>query len=233
MPEEINRVLTDHVSTLLFCPTQTAVENLRRENLTRGVYNAGDVMYDATRFNSDIADRKNEVLSNLQLNGRDYVLVTVHRAENPDHRERLENILKALKKVAQERYTILFPVHPRTRKMIDTYQLDTHPIQLIPPASYLDILVLLKHATIAVTDSGGLQKEACFLQTPCVTVREETEWIETVQTGWNIVTGTNETTILNGIDTILKQERKPVGDAFGNCDASRKIVRILAEHLFA
>lgn len=190
MPEEINRVLTDHVSTFLFCPTKVAVENLEKEGITRGVYLVGDVMYDATLLYLEVAHRKSRILETLGLQPKEYALATVHRAENTP--ENLRRILKGLELVAQNGLTVVFPVHPRTRKAMNPLQLDHPlPLKMIDPVSYLDMLVLERNARVILTDSGGVQKEAFFFRVPCVTLREETEWIETVETGWNTLVGSD------------------------------------------
>jgi UDP-GlcNAc3NAcA epimerase len=183
MPEEINRVLTDHLSVLLFCPTETAVLNLRREGITAGVHEIGDVMYDATLFAAANA-RQSRILERLQLTERAYAVATVHRAESTDHREALAEIIAFL----QERgrgCRIVVPLHPRTRRQIAQWQLNTGDLVLCEPLGYLDMHRLLQSAAAVYTDSGGLQKEAYFHRVPCVTLRSETEWVETVAAGWN------------------------------------------------
>lgn len=199
MPEEINRVLTDHVSTLLFCPAEAAVRKLQREgfinimnfgrllpldsfplslNLSAPVViNTGDVMYDAVLLYLELAEKKSKVLEQLSLKPKGYALATVHRAENTDNPERLKGIFKGLATIAKEGLPVIVPRHPRTRKTLTSFNL--HPsapnLRLIEPVSYLDMLVLEKNARVILTDSGGVQKEAFFFQVPCVTLREETE----------------------------------------------------------
>jgi UDP-GlcNAc3NAcA epimerase len=183
MPEEINRVLTDHLSVLLFCPTETAVLNLGREGITAGVHEIGDVMYDATLFAAANA-RQSRILERLELTERAYAVATVHRAESTDRREALAEIIAFL----QERgrgCRIVVPLHPRTRRQIAQWQLDTGDLALCEPIGYLDMHRLLQSAAAVYTDSGGLQKEAYFHRVPCVTLRSETEWVETVAAGWN------------------------------------------------
>ena len=217
MPEEINRVLTDHVSTFLFCPTETAVENLRREgfanvpnagrllpppyspcSLSSGpiVVNVGDVMYDAVLLYGDLAEEKSCILEELRLSPKGYALATVHRAENTDDPERLRGILEGLRAVAQNGLPVVFPIHPRTRKQAEAFGLRLDGVQVIAPVSYLDMLSLEKNAQVILTDSGGVQKEAFFFRVPCVTLREETEWVETVKAGWNTLVGHNQEQIL-------------------------------------
>ena len=183
MPEEINRVLTDHVSTLLFCPTETAVTNLHREGLTAGVHEIGDVMYDATLFAAAQA-RRSRVHERLELTEGAYAIATVHRAENTDRRETLAGIIAFLQEHARE-HRIVLPLHPRTRQQIASWQVDTGDLVICEPLGYLDMHRLLQSAAAVYTDSGGLQKEAYFHRVPCVTLRSETEWVETVAAGWN------------------------------------------------
>jgi UDP-GlcNAc3NAcA epimerase len=196
MPEEINRVLTDHVSDLLFCPTKTAVENLTREGISRGVHHVGDVMYDAALTFGEIARRESNILEQLGLKAKGYYLATVHRAENTDDRGRLSGILEGLGELARQ-LPVVFPVHPRTRKCIQNQGLlaDSDGIRMIEPVSFLDMIRLEQEAMVILTDSGGVQKEAYFHGVPCVTLRDETEWVETVEAGWNRIAGADGRTI--------------------------------------
>jgi len=200
MPEEINRVLTDHVSDILFCPTQTAVENLKNEGITNGVYLVGDVMFDALLHFSKISDMKSNILERLNIKPKEYYLATIHRAENTDNYERLKNILTAFSKMDE---MVVFPIHPRTKKMINYYGLDdlieNDNVKVIDPVGYLDMLKLEKNAKAILTDSGGVQKEAFWLKVPCITLRDETEWIETVNLGWNRLVGSNVEKILKAV----------------------------------
>ena len=191
MPEEINRVLTDHVSSLLFCPTPTSVRNLKREGITRGVYLTGDVMYDSLRANLAAAEKKSRIIKKLGLKKKDFYLMTIHRAENTDEEGNLKKIARMLSNL--DRKTV-FPVHPRTRKRLSEFGLlkgllSRDDLILTDPVGYLDMLVLEKNARCVLTDSGGVQKEAFFLKTPCLTLREETEWVETVESGLNTIVG--------------------------------------------
>ena len=183
MPEEINRVLTDHVSALLFCPTETAVANLHAEGIVAGVHDIGDVMYDATLFAAAQA-RRSAVLERLGLTERGYAVATVHRAESTDTRDSLGEIVAFLRQRARD-HTVVLPLHPRTRQVIARWQIDLGPIVACEPLGYLDMHRLLHSALAVYTDSGGLQKEAYFHRVPCVTLRSETEWVETVAAGWN------------------------------------------------
>jgi UDP-GlcNAc3NAcA epimerase len=184
MSEEINRVVTDHVSTLLFCPTQTAVRNLASEGITKGVHSVGDVMYDMTLAAVERAEERSTILETFRLSPGAYAVSTIHRAENTDDPERLVEIMTWLGKAAQQ-IPVVMPLHPRTRKLIEgTVETPPH-IRVVEPLGYLDMTRLMHHAAAVFTDSGGLQKEAYFHRVPCVTLRDETEWVETVEAGWN------------------------------------------------
>lgn len=212
MPEEINRVLTDHISSILICPTEAAVGNLRREGFTnilndgklydafdgiclKGmddianslVVNMGDVMYDALLYVVEIAARRSQIMEQLRVTSKDYCLLTIHRAENADDQERLNEIINFVNDVSSG-MRVIFPVHPRTRKAFETMKIRFKDnVSSIEPLGYFDMVMLLKNSKCVLTDSGGLQKEAYWLKVPCITLREETEWIETVQSGWNIL----------------------------------------------
>src|SRR4051812_3637278 len=183
MPGEINPGLTDHLSALLLCPTETAIANLRREGIVAGVHDIGDVMYDATLFAAARA-RGSDVLVRLALAEGSYAVATVHRAESTDDRDSLTAILEFLKQRARE-HNIVLPLHPRTAQQIALWGLDLTPLIACEPLGYLDMHRLLQSAAAVYTDSGGLQKEAYFHRVPCVTLRSETEWVETVAAGWN------------------------------------------------
>lgn len=190
MPEEINRVVADHLSSLLLCPTRAAVKNLEQEGIVRGAVHVGDVMYDAALGAAAAARAKSEILTRLGVIAGGYLLVTVHRAENTDDPSRLDEILTSLGEVSRRAFPVVFPMHPRTRKALEavrpaTRALAERTLRLIEPVSYLDMTMLELSARAIVTDSGGVQKEAYFHRVPCLTLREETEWVETVATGWN------------------------------------------------
>ena len=204
MPEEVNRVLTDHVARLLLCPTRAAIENLHREGLRDGVLHVGDVMYDAALAFGEIAGRQSAILADLGLTPKAYVLATVHRAENTDDPARLRAILSAFGRIATAAMPLILPLHPRTRGGIGQLGLapllERNPfVRVIPPVSFLDMVMLEKQARVILTDSGGVQKEAYFHGVPCVTLRDETEWVETVAAGWNTVAGVAENTILQAV----------------------------------
>ena len=218
MPEEINRVLTDHASALLLCPTEAAIDNLRREGIVAGVHHIGVVMYDAARFAAARA-RASTVLQRLGLAEGGYAVATVHRAENTDDRDRLAAILAYLCRQAGERAVVL-PLHPRTRQRLAAWRLDTGPLVLCEPLGYLDMHRLLQSAAAVYTDSGGLQKEAYFHRVPCVTLRGETEWVETVAAGWN--------RLWQGPDYILP--RRDIA-AYGDGHAADRAVAAIADFL--
>lgn len=184
MPEEINRVLTDHVSQLLLCPTRTAVGNLELEGIVQGVHHVGDVMYDTALAAAKTAAERSTVMEREGLSGVEFALATVHRAENTDDPRMLTQVIDYLKAHAGERQVVL-PLHPRTCKAVAAIGLDLDGLTLLPPQGYLDMVRLISRCDIVLTDSGGLQKEAYFHRKPCVTLRTETEWLETIEYGWN------------------------------------------------
>lgn len=224
MPEEINRIMTDHVSEFLFCPTDTAVENLKNENITRNVLNIGDVMYDAVLYNKELAQQKSTILSDLDLEAKQYHLITIHRAENTDDLQNMKNILEAFAQIEEVK---VWPMHPRTKHKLASYGLSVETIpnlKVIEPVGYLDMLTLESHAKKIITDSGGVQKEAYFMQVPCVTVREQTEWVETLETEANILVGTD----VEKIVAAVKKDVRPVySDVFGDGKAAEKIVEAI------
>lgn len=224
MPEEINRILTDHVSEYLFCPTDTAVENLRNENIVKNVYNTGDVMYDAVLYNSQLAKERSTILKENGLSEKEYHLITIHRAENTDSRDNMENILKAFSEIEDE---MIWPLHPRTKNKLEIYGFDINSIpnlKVIEPVGYIDMLSLEVNAKKIITDSGGVQKEAYFMRVPCVTVREQTEWVETLKEEANILVGTNPKAIL---EAVHKQVSPSYKNYFGDGRASEKIVKLI------
>lgn len=187
MPEEINRVVTDHLSDLLFCPTETAVANLKKEGITEGVHLVGDLMYEALDFYIGIAERKSSIMRDLDLEPGQFVLLTVHRAENTDDHDRLTRLVDEIMAIDRK---IVFPVHPRTEKELIASGLwerlnRNNNIVLLDPIGYFDNILLIKNASTVITDSGGMQKEAYFFGTPTVTLRNQTEWPETVEAGCN------------------------------------------------
>lgn len=242
MPEEINRLVTDHLSTLLFCPTDQAVRNLLKEGIkdggTRIVKNVGDVMYDSILYYSKIAKKRSTILKNLGFDTRhetrvtSYYLATLHRAENTDDPKKLKSICRALNEIG-EKTPVILPLHPRAKKMMKVYRLFSKfkNIKFIEPLSYFNMLKLEKNATGILTDSGGIQKEAYWLRVHCFTLREETEWVETINSGWNVLTGTEVKRILREVGRFEKRGRHPEGNKmFGDGKASQRIVQILLKH---
>ena len=225
MPEEINRILTDHVSKLLLCPTDSAVKNLKNEGLTDGVIHMGDVMYDAAMVFAEIAKERSTILSDLSLDEGNYYLVTVHRAENTDSKERLTGIFEGLAEVAQDA-PVVYPVHPRTKKYIEQYGLEEtcSALKMIQPVSFLDMVRLEVSAKTIITDSGGVQKEAYFHDVPCVTMRDETEWVETVEAGWNQVVGADKDQIVQAAKAASKGSKI---SQYGDGTAAEKVVGCL------
>jgi UDP-GlcNAc3NAcA epimerase len=229
MPEEINRILADRISSLLFCPTGTAVDNLKSEGIGQGVHNVGDVMYDIALYYRDQARQNTGILRNLDLAEGGFALATCHRAENTDDRERLTGIVTALAEIA-EAIPVVLPLHPRTRKLIADHGLTGKlaAVTLTDPLPFLDMVALEQAARIILTDSGGVQKEAFFYGVPCITMRDETEWVETVETGWNRLAGASKDAILDAYAAAMNA--KPATGAsspYGRGDAAARIVAAL------
>jgi UDP-GlcNAc3NAcA epimerase len=230
MPEEINRILADRMSKMLFCPTETAVANLQAEGITRGVHNVGDVMYDVALFYRDKARLQSNCLQKLSVPEGRFVLATCHRAENTDNLERLDGIVSALGKIS-ERIPVVLPLHPRTRKLLAEHGLTAKlsGVKVTEPLPFLDMVALEQAAKVILTDSGGVQKEAFFYGIPCITMRDETEWVETVRLGANQLVSASAPAILAAADEVINKARivsqdKPYGDG----DAAGKIVTLLA-----
>jgi UDP-GlcNAc3NAcA epimerase len=227
MPEEHNRVLADHCSDLLFCPTQTAVDNLAREGITRGVHMVGDVMYDAAMQHGTVALQRSHILEFLNLTPKGFALATIHRPYNTDDPARLQEILNALGALGMP---VVFPVHARTRDrlaQINNPQSTIHNLKPVEPLSYLDMLALEQTAALILTDSGGVQKEAYFFAVPCITLRPETEWVETVAAGWNrLAWGDTATAIVELARGPLPIEPPP--PIFGDGRAAKRIVEIIS-----
>ena len=237
MPEEINRILTDKISRWLFCPTKAAIKNLEKEsilssnnksNYNQEVFNVGDVMYDAVLFYKEKA-KPSEFIKKLVIeSGGPYYLATVHREENTNNIESLSSILKALDEISLNN-RVIFLIHPRTKKFIKYYHISLQRIHLIEPVGYLDMIFLLKNCSGVFTDSGGLQKEAYFFGKPCITLRNETEWVELVESGYNCLTGANYEKILDAEKKIYGKNIHFVEGIYGDGDAGAKIVKILLE----
>lgn len=234
MPEEINRILTDRISDILCCPTARSVENLEKEGFGQfdcKIARTGDVMMDAALYYADFSSQKSNIMKRLNLQGGVFALCTVHRAENTDDPERLRNIFEALGEISKEMDVIL-PVHPRTRKILesgDYYSLFTSDssLMLIDPVSYFEMIELLKNTQVVLTDSGGLQKEAFFFKKPCVTLRDETEWVELVDGGFNRVAGADINRIKDAYDDLKGRHPDFNVGLYGNGMASRNIIEAL------
>ena len=262
MPEEINRIVTDEISSILFCPTQTAVDNLKAEGITvqdhditkintnnQYVCLTGDVMYDSILYNLKLARKKSHILTELDLVSKQYILATIHRAENTDDPGKLKAIFSTFNTIAEEGQKIILPLHPRTKKYLSELKdkprssLSLHPnLTLIDPVGYLDMLRLEQDACAIFTDSGGVQKEAYLMKVPCVTLRPETEWIETVKAGWNILCGSDPVKIQNAWNELKRncgsnapfgaEKSETINDLlnyYGDGHASEKIIDIICK----
>ena len=227
MPEEVNRIVADRLSSLLLCPTEDAVANLSKEGLIKGVHLVGDVMYDVSLYFADIASQRVDVLVEHGVASKNYVLATCHRAENTDNPKNLAGIVHGLAGIAKKRPVIL-PLHPRTRSKIDEYGLldALSGVSVIEPVSYLEMVVLEKNAEVIVTDSGGVQKEAFFYRVPCITIREETEWVETVNAGWNILAGSESSRMIDAVDQLIQRVKLNISP-YGHGDAAVQILNVL------
>ena len=218
MPEEINRIVCDRLSSLLFAPTATAVRNLEKEGMTRGVVQSGDVMYDNALYYETAALKDK------------FVLATVHRPANTDHPERLQSIFRALQDIAKTGMEVVVPLHPRTKKRINDLRLNTDDLRIIEPASFLEMLALEKNASVVLTDSGGVQKEAFFYGTPCVILRPETEWVEIIDAGAGILADADYKRIIAAY-RLLKDKRTAFPPLFGDGHASEKIAEEILRFL--
>lgn len=251
MPEEINRILCDHVSTLLFCPTQSGIDNLANEGFDLEekasatidqpiVYACGDIMYDNSLHFSSVSDSKSTILAQLDLHENGFVLVTIHRNANTDDPGRLNSIFSALLRLQEATgLKIVLPLHPRTTKMMEQLLTDelnaklteNNQVMLIPPAGFLDIIALEKNAKLIVTDSGGLQKEAFFFQKPCVVLRPETEWVEIVQNGNAILADADESRILEAALQLIEKTDFTYPTLFGDGHAARFIAQKILDKI--
>ncbi|HOX29977.1 MAG TPA: UDP-N-acetylglucosamine 2-epimerase (non-hydrolyzing) [Candidatus Paceibacterota bacterium] len=244
MPEEVNRVLTDHISDYLFCPTKTAVSNLKKEGIVKNVFNVGDIMYDILKIKEK--ELKPDILGKLSVKSKEYLLLTIHRASNADNPENLKKIIGAVLKIKEK---VVFPVHPRTRVQIvklvkffkpfkklktlnelnELNQLSTlnglTNILFTEPVGYMEMLALEKNAKRILTDSGGVQKEAFWLKVPCITLRDETEWVETLSGGWNVLAGTDEKKTIQALNRSFPRGKQ--GFYYGDGHTAGKIIRAL------
>jgi UDP-N-acetylglucosamine 2-epimerase (non-hydrolysing) len=227
MPEEINRVITDHVSNQLFCPTFTAIRNLENEGIVNGAFLVGDVMIDALKFNIGLARAKSRVLERFEIRPNDYIVATIHRPSNSDDMDHMQNIVQALGESGKR---VILPLHPRTKNALQVHGIwreMPENVMVVDPVGYLDMIRLLSSAEKIVTDSGGIQKEAYAMRVPCITVRDSTEWTETVEDGWNILVKAKKEDLLRAIDDFQPPEEQ--SEPFGDGNASRKIVQIMSE----
>ena len=222
MPEEVNRIVADHLSDLLFCPTAASMSNLQREGLGARALLCGDVMYDVLLASVGCAEKRSSSIAQ-HWEARSYALATVHRAENTDDPGRLKCLVGALERIAQEMCPVLLAAHPRTQKALEKSGIVVKHTTIIPPQPYLDMVLLEKRARMILTDSGGIQKEAYFLQVPCVTLREETEWTETLENSCNILAGASDPERIQAAARSTSSAG-PWGSHFGRGDASRNIV---------
>lgn len=227
MPEEINRVIVDHISNLLFSPTETAIDNLNKEGIFDCVYNTGDVMYDSLKQKIDLINDNKLLLREYELEPNKYFLITLHRSENTENINNLKEVLRA---VGQSNRQFIFPIHPRTEKLLKNSSIvsilnDYNNIKLIEPLGYINFLRILQGSFKVLTDSGGVQKQAFMLGIPCITLRENTEWVETVESGWNVLAGTNRERIINMINNF--EPRGERMNVYGDGNASKKILRVV------
>lgn len=230
MPEEVNRIVTDHLSHWLFCPSNEAVNNLKKEGINKGVHQTGDIMYEAVLHFKPIALQQSTILKGLSLSKDKYFLSTIHRAENTDDPSRLKSILLTLNQLEME---VVLPLHPRTKSKIDEFNLtdliSVPNIKIVDPLNYFDMLTVSSNAKAILTDSGGLQKEAYMLQVPCITLRDETEWSETVESGWNHLTGADNERILDTLSSLQSPNKYP--SIFGDGKTSEKISAVFEKDI--
>jgi UDP-GlcNAc3NAcA epimerase len=226
MPEEVNRVLTDRVSSILFCPTETAVNNLNREgfdNMPARIVNSGDVMYDAALYYEDKAQLKSDILR--RIGTKKFVLATIHREENADSPEKLRSIIAGLNEIHKQ-VPVVVPLHPRTRNILAQQYILPNFI-IIDPVGYFDMIMLLKNAELVITDSGGVQKEAFFFGKQCITLREQTEWIELVEKGFNVLVGSDSRRLISAFNSFSTQESDFSANLYGNGHAAKTIAEII------
>jgi len=229
MPEEINRICSDRISDLLFCPTRTAKKNLENEGIKKNVYMVGDVMKDLVLQTVRSKSFKKRIFENGKLMRDPYCYLTIHRQENTDNAERFRKTLDLISKI---KYKVIFPLHPRTKKHIERNKIRlSENISVLKPISYFESLAYQKNADIVLTDSGGMQKEAYILGTPCITLRDETEWTETLQNGFNTIVGSDTKKFFAALEKCLTIKLKPDKNLFGHGDASEKITKVIRKYL--
>lgn len=233
MPEEINRLISDHISTIRFCPTVTAIDNLHKEGIFEGVELVGDVMFDCALYYSEKAKSiEKEVLDEYRIYPKHYYLATIHRAENTDFPNRLANIIHALNESSSAECPIVLPLHPRTHAKLQSLNVSfSEHVHLLEPVSFLKMVILEKNANIILTDSGGVQKEAYFYKVPCITMRDETEWVELVEAGVNILSGADIENITKSVQYYNNHDIKTrfTDDLYGNGKTSSNILQKLLD----
>jgi UDP-N-acetylglucosamine 2-epimerase (non-hydrolysing) len=232
MPEEINRILTDHISDFCFVPTEQSRQTLLREGIEENkIFVTGNTIVDTVYQNLELASKKANVLERLGLKEKEYFLVTVHRQENVDNKDRFQGILSGLQQLEKEyKIPVVYPIHPRSRKKMDEFELSADNINLVDPQDLFSFLQLEQHAKVVLTDSGGVQEETCILGNPCVTLRDNTERPETIEVGSNVLAGTHPEDIVDVVSMMLHKERHG-SNPFGDGQSSKKIVNILEEKL--
>ncbi|MGB1103968.1 MAG: non-hydrolyzing UDP-N-acetylglucosamine 2-epimerase [Crocinitomicaceae bacterium] len=231
MPEEVNRILTDRISDYLFCPTQTAIDNLLNEgyeNIDCDIVLSGDVMQDAAYFYAERSKEKSKIVDSIPFS--DYILTTLHRAENTNDPQKLADIVETLNDVHRNIKPVVLPLHPRTKQKLDAFNLNLD-VHKIDPVGYFDMIELIQNSALVMTDSGGLQKEAFFFKKNCVTMREQTEWVELIEAVVNVIVGSDPIKIKNGVQDMLSKNSNFEADLYGQGKACQNIVTFLQEQL--
>lgn len=231
MPEEVNRIVTDRLADFRFCPSAVAVANLQREGIENNVFNVGDIMFDAALYYKNKLQPTPDCRRLLGVLGEKYYLTTLHRAENTNDESRLREILIALNHVSKHNFPIVLPLHPRTRKLIEQYRIAVPDIVICDPVGYGDMITLLRNCSAVFTDSGGLQKEAYYFQKPCLTLRDETEWQELVEEGYNRIVGADRETIIKGAADICAIEYNWKFDIYGDGTTGQQIIRLILDKM--
>lgn len=227
MPEEVNRVVTDHLSSVLLAPSEGAVANLLAEGISTGVHSVGDIMADSVRMFSKRAQEQSIILDRLMLSPNDYVLGTLHRASNTDS---IENLVSIFEGLSASDHKVVIPLHPRTRKVVNANQISVGDnVRFVDPVGYLDMLQLVMNSTGVITDSGGLQKEAYYMGVRCLTMRENTEWVETLDNGWNELVGTDATNITSGLDRLSQVLNADRPVLYGDGYSAEKMVKVIED----
>ncbi|MDR3651982.1 MAG: UDP-N-acetylglucosamine 2-epimerase (non-hydrolyzing) [Paludibacter sp.] len=229
MPEEINRILTDRISNILFCPTDSAIQNLKREgfdNLPVEIFKNGDVMLDAALFYADKAEKTSDILKQIGITK--FVLATIHRQENTDSVENIRNIVEGLNEINRQ-IPVIVPIHPRTRNILKKLNISTE-FRLIDPVGYFDMIMLLKNSELVITDSGGIQKEAFFFGKHCITLREQTEWVELVDRGFNVLVGSDKIRLKNAFELLRTKQSDFSINLYGKGDAAERIAQYILNY---